>query len=668
MADVLVREGRGYLRHPQTGMVVPVPEAELADALAAGFEPTSTEEFQRQRRQEEFGGTGGTIKAGLAGVARGATLGTSDALLQGLVDPETLRGLREANPLASGLGDVIGTAGSMFVPGAPLARVTQGAVKVGEGTTALAARLLGSSAGRAAPRFAGALAREGLIGATVGAGQGVSDIALSPELLTPGEQAARLLSSAGKGAAVGAGLGGLSWLGQTGMARIRDRYTLGLREIKALRGEKTALEAERTAMEASGASGEQMARLDAQLSSVAQDLHERQIGAVGKLFTRAAAFGIGHAIGGGMTGGLIGILVAPRAMRALTAALEPLGVKAGEAMGRVKEAAAPYLDAAWSAVKEPVEAAWNRVAPYVERAAQSPLGQAAIETASPYVAEAAAGAAGKVAAKLGGLAAKIPDEVASGAMVAGLQGAALGYAAHRLTMPIGHAVEVLTKKVAPAARLALLDTMTSDDWRHAADELANVQPAQIDLAIRAGLPESTPQDAKNAVVQRLQAAVRHLQGLQTPSTDGEQVPISAAPREGAKEGARQATEKTLKAIVQPGTVIQDFVDQTLTPEQVKAWEAVYPEALAQIRSIVDAGVTRAKSRGGHFSRKRAEQIAILKGTPGAAPRLAQPATVARIQAMHQATRAQRQGSRASGRSLNLAKNYMTPMQRIGSGR
>lgn len=675
MADVLVQGGQAYLRHPQTGMVVPVPEGELADAMAAGFEPTTPQEFAQKRTQEHFGTTGGAAKAALAGAARGASLGLSDVLLQGAVDPETLAGLRQANPFASAAGETAGAVGSMFLPVSPLAQVGRAGAALGEGATAAAARLLGTSASRAAPRLAGALSREGFVGAAFGAGQGISDVALDPGALTPGEQAARILSQAGKGAAIGAGIGSLSWLGQTGIARIRDRYTLGMAEIKALRGEKAALEAEQATLQASGASAEQAARLQAQLSGVAQELHERQVGAIGKLFTRAAAYGIGHAIGGGVTGGLVGVLVAPKMLRAFAGALEPLGVKAGNLASRAWSASEPYFGSAWAAVREPAEAAWTKVAPFVERAAQTPLGEAAVDTAKSVAASQASralsGLAEKVpggaavAEKIGGVVASIPDAVASGAMIGGLPGAAAGYAIHRFTMPIGRAVEVLTKKVAPAGRLALVDSLTSDDWRRAAEELANVQPSQIDLAVKMGLPESTPPEAKEAVSQRLQAAVGYLQTLQ-PQKAYDQVPIAAVAA-ASKEGAKQGFEQAMKAIVQPATLVQSFVDQTLTREQVKAWEAVYPEALAQVRAMVDSGVASGRARGGHFSRKRAEQISILKGSHDAAPRLAQPAMVGRIQAMHQAGRTQRQGPRSSGRPLNLAKNMTTPMQRIGRG-
>ena len=675
MADVLLREGKGYLRDPQSGAVISVPEAEVEQALAAGYQPATGEQFQGKRAQEEYGGYGGATLAALAGAGRGATLGLSDVLLKQLVDPETLSALRQANPGASGLGEAGGAIASMLIPGGPLAQVGKAGAALGKGASAGVARVLGQSSSRALPRLAGNLAREGSIGAAIGAGQGVSDVALDPGLLTPGESAARILSHAGKGAAWGGAIGGLSWLGQTGLARARDRYTLGMAEIKSLRGEKAALEAEQGAMQASGASGEQMARLEGQLSSVSAELHERQVGAIGKLFTRAAAYGIGHAIGGGVTGGLIGVLVAPRAMRALAEALEPLGVRAGELAMKARNAAEPYVEAAWNNVRQPVEAAWNRVAPYVERAAATSLGQAAIEVATPYVERAAANLGARAAAvtdrlgeKLGSAIAGIPDEVVTGALLGGAPGAVVGYAAHRLTVPVGRAVEVLTKKVAPAGKLALLESLTAGDWRDAAEEIGRIQPGQIDLAVRLGLPESTPPDAKAAVSQRLQAAAAYVQSLQPANPDSQQVPTAAAAREGARQGAKESVEAALKSIAKPETVVQSFIDETLTPEQIKAWEAVYPEALQQLRTMVDAGVERARARGGHFGRKRAEQIAILKGTPAAGPRLSQPAMVGRLQAMHRAARASRSAPRAAtGRPLNISQNYMTPMQRIGSG-
>src|SRR3990167_1022008 len=78
--------------------------AKLPRALASGWHLETEEE----KVERVYGGQ--PISAGLAGVARGATLGLSDVVLtkSGLVDPEVLRGIQDANEAASLIGEVTG--------------------------------------------------------------------------------------------------------------------------------------------------------------------------------------------------------------------------------------------------------------------------------------------------------------------------------------------------------------------------------------------------------------------------------------------------------------------------------------------------------------------------------------------------------------------------------
>lgn len=680
--DVLTFNGQGYLKDPQSGQVVPVAAAEVQAALDVGFAPASKDETAQARRMEHYGAGGKSVVAGLAGVARGATFGLSDTLLTeaGAAAPETLRGLKEANPSASFAGELAGQVGSFFVPGSPAAALTKVGTRAGEAVSGGLARMLAGSATRPLPQLAGAVVREGLIGAGVGAGQGISDVALAGDQMTPSEAVARIISSAGKGGAWGSGLGGLTWLARTGASKVKDRYTLGLEQIKGLRGERAALEAELSAAEASGASVEHAAQLQAQIAGVAQQLQEAQVGAVAKAFSRVAAYGLGHAIGGGVAGGLVGVVVGPKAMRALMTALKPVGAKVGEAVVELGEkaraAAAPYVGPAWDAAASKASAAWEKIAPAVERVAGTPVGEV-VGNAAELGAEKVGGFARSVAerfpsaqrfaAAAGNVASRVPDAVAAGAMVGGLEGAAAGYVAHRFSEPIGRAVEGLMNKVAPAARLTVLDSMTSTDWKDVAEELRHVQPAGLDTSVRALLPEPIPAPVKDAVSQRLQAAVGFLQtlpGAAAPTAGPQQVPVAAA--QAAASAASGTYERALRAIVDPGSVLQAFADGTLRPEQVAAWEAVYPEALQQVRAIVGAQVARASAHGGHYPREKADQIATLLGKRSAAPRLYQPATMARMQAMHLAARQpQRPQPPRGGRGY--ADQYLTPMQRHARG-
>jgi hypothetical protein len=73
-----------------------------------------------EAKEEVYGGVGGAIKAGVTGVARGASFGVTDAL----GDAEEFRNLREVNP---GVSLVTELAGSIVAPGGGAAAVAKGA-------------------------------------------------------------------------------------------------------------------------------------------------------------------------------------------------------------------------------------------------------------------------------------------------------------------------------------------------------------------------------------------------------------------------------------------------------------------------------------------------------------------------------------------------------------
>src|SRR5574340_1121147 len=76
-----------------------------AAAKIQGYRLATPEEVGEAQLQAQYGDLPGQLTAGLAAGARAATLGLSDQALTktGLVAPETLKGLEEANPVASGV-------------------------------------------------------------------------------------------------------------------------------------------------------------------------------------------------------------------------------------------------------------------------------------------------------------------------------------------------------------------------------------------------------------------------------------------------------------------------------------------------------------------------------------------------------------------------------------
>lgn len=238
-AGELVRSGRaGFLPDQQVvlqgqdGQLRQVTGAEAADYLSSaearfgGGGLGTAEGLRRQQVQEQYGGLGGTALATGAGALRGASVGLSDALLAGtgLVERKTLAGLQEANPFASGVGEVAGMIAPALLSGgssgaaAAAARVggTAGrGLRAVEVASALAPSTLVSRAGLAvegalAGAEAGAL-RRGLAAATgaavegslFGVGQEISRATLKDEKIT----AEKLVAAAGHGALLG-GLAG----------------------------------------------------------------------------------------------------------------------------------------------------------------------------------------------------------------------------------------------------------------------------------------------------------------------------------------------------------------------------------------------------------------------------------------------------------------------------
>lgn len=156
--------------------------------------------------QEKYGKGINPLKAGIAGLARGVSLGTSDiaAVKSGLISPEELRGLQEANPITSGIGQLTGGAGLIGATGGA------GALTEGLGTVAQIAGI-------------------GAEGALFGAGNAASDYAMGD----PDLNAQKVLSHIGIGAALGVGLGTLGKAAENILPKVYQGLKNSLSKLKA---------------------------------------------------------------------------------------------------------------------------------------------------------------------------------------------------------------------------------------------------------------------------------------------------------------------------------------------------------------------------------------------------------------------------------------------------
>lgn len=158
-------------------------------------------------QQAKYGGISNKLKAGALGIGRGATLGASDVIANelGLTTPEELKGLSEANPVSTGVGQLVGGAGLIAATGGA------GAATEGMG---LGARLAGSA----------------VEGGVFGAGNAVSDYAMGD----PNLNAQKIAAHIGTGALFGAGLGALGETVSASLPKATEALSNATKKIQDL--------------------------------------------------------------------------------------------------------------------------------------------------------------------------------------------------------------------------------------------------------------------------------------------------------------------------------------------------------------------------------------------------------------------------------------------------
>jgi hypothetical protein len=205
------------------GDIVPVPQEQAQDALDSGFSQPTQQDLAAAANEAKYGGAAGEAKAALAGAGRGATFGLSDQALTktGLVSPETLKGLKEANPGASTAGELAGVGASLLVPGLGEENAAGEALRaadvlnpvkaVSHVGTAIAEHVAPEASG-IAQRALGLGLGSAAEGSVYGLGQSISDQALGD----PDAMGEKLLHNVGFGALIGLGAGvGVGALGGT---------------------------------------------------------------------------------------------------------------------------------------------------------------------------------------------------------------------------------------------------------------------------------------------------------------------------------------------------------------------------------------------------------------------------------------------------------------------
>lgn len=206
------------------GEAITLPAGEAYKALQGGWRLETQPEIKARETQQIYGDSEFTAAA--AGAARGLTFGLSDQALtkSGLVKPETLAGLQEANPISSGVGEVAGViAPALLTDGASLlAAGPESAALAGRATAkyvekkALSLGLSNTVAKSIATKVLPAAAGSAVEGAFYGAGQLISEDALGKADFN----AEALVGSIGTGALLGGAFGGVLAAGVEALAPV----------------------------------------------------------------------------------------------------------------------------------------------------------------------------------------------------------------------------------------------------------------------------------------------------------------------------------------------------------------------------------------------------------------------------------------------------------------
>ena len=197
------------------GGVHDVPDEQVNAAAMQGFHVQTTAEEDARvsdlAEQQVYGGTAGALTAaGLEGLS-GATLGASDVAL-GALDPgyaAMSRALERQHPIVSTGAQIGGQAvGAALTGGANLA-------------TGVGERAAAKLGGGALAQIGGKAIAGGLEGAAIGAGQGVHELALSEDPLSLENAVSTLSSNMLFGGAIGGAIGGLGKSAELGLRRAK---------------------------------------------------------------------------------------------------------------------------------------------------------------------------------------------------------------------------------------------------------------------------------------------------------------------------------------------------------------------------------------------------------------------------------------------------------------
>lgn len=197
MADQTAQPEESVPSVSPDGEIVLIPHSKAGEALQAGFRTPTKDEYRSYLEQQKYADT---TTAAVAGLLRGATLGTSDLALPelGFSTEKGLAASKEAHPDISTGTEVVGAILPALIPGGQFAPAGA-ASKLG----AVAAKGLAREGAGLGERLLAKTAGGFLEGSLFGAGQSVSESALGD----PDLNGQKVMSNILLGGALGGGAG-----------------------------------------------------------------------------------------------------------------------------------------------------------------------------------------------------------------------------------------------------------------------------------------------------------------------------------------------------------------------------------------------------------------------------------------------------------------------------
>lgn len=645
--NVRIRIANGQIRE-----VAPEEASTLLTDYGGRF--ATQAEVQEAQDIAQYESTGGQLRAALEGGARGLTFGGYDVAARALgADTEGMRQRQERNPWAAGIGEAVGSIAPMLIPGvgelgaaravgeglavareaSALGRAGEAALTAGRvlgaptravgaagDLAATGARLAGEAFGlgnesrlaRMAVAGLEGTARGAAEGALIGAGQAVSEAALSRN---PDLTAEHLLSAMGTGALFGSLAGGTLGVGGRALREGGELAASGAMRAAEHAGMSRVALAERAAgqrLAASGLDEAAIAALGTKPTQIAADLERLGIGtregltgATGLSTARSSlrdAATVAREADTTLTrlqgelGSLPEVAVAQReklGQQILQAATD----KQIAEVVAASVARAPAREGVGAAIKEGLDSALN-------------LGFLGHMVGSPISALTTFGA---------GVGKKLVENTAE-AFVPALQSKAINFLLKATEEGAANttraAAGIISRSVGRATRSAMPRAAAAAAYDQAVEAAHAETPELVVRRVAAAMPElahSAPQVlaavTKKALTSRayLESKIpltdRHPKGDLQPQLR-KKSPVSEA----SKAGFLAIKE----AVDNPASIIEAVANQTLTTEQADVLKNVYPELHAEVAKKVMENLAASTEPMTYQSRMR---LGILLGAP-----------------------------------------------------